>query len=82
MGQPRRYSCYEFYATPDKDKSELGGTSFSAPIVAAGAAIDASANGSAAYATRLNKYHSMYTQNICPSGTAELGQVLHAPDLD
>lgn len=78
---PDVYSCYRFHATPAEDKPPLKGTSFAAPIAAAATAIDASANNGDSYATRLDRYHSMNNYDICTSTEAQLGQVLHAPDI-
>lgn len=78
---PDIYSCYEFYPTDSKDNYKLKGTSFAAPIVAAGAAIDASANPGISHGQRVEKYHNMNNYNVCTSTQAPLGQVLHAPDL-
>ncbi len=79
---PDVYSAYMFHANSDKEEQPLGGTSFAAPVVGAGTAIDASANSGDAYSARLDKYHYMNQYTICPSDTAELGGVLYAPDLE
>jgi hypothetical protein len=79
---PDVHSCYSFYPTSNKDNELLYGTSFSAPVVAAGTAVHASANGAVYYSDHLQKYHQMNNHNVCPSSPSQLGQVLHMPDID
>lgn len=78
---PDVYACGEFWPTTDKDNTRLNGTSFSAPIVAAGTTLHASVNGPTDYSTHLDKYHNMSNHIICQDSPSKLGQVLHVPDL-
>lgn len=76
--QPDVYSCYEFQTDAG---NVIAGTSFASPVVGAGTAIHASANGAISYYDHLLKYHDMNNYVVCPSGSSEEGDVLNVPDL-
>ncbi|MFC7080871.1 S8/S53 family peptidase [Halorussus caseinilyticus] len=76
--QPDVYACYSF----DTDAgNNIAGTSFAAPVVAAGGAVHHSVHGSTGYGTHRSKYHGMNNHTVCPSESSNSGDVLHVPDL-
>lgn len=77
--KPDVYSCYQFNTDAG---NTIAGTSFAAPVVAAGGAVHHSIYGSTSYSTHRSKYHGMDNHLVCPSDSSELGDVLHVPDLD
>lgn len=76
--QPDVYGCYSFNTDAGNN---IAGTSFAAPVVAAGGAVHHSAYGSTDYATHRSKYHGMNNHTVCPSESSKSGDVLHVPDL-
>lgn len=76
--QPNVYSAYEY----DTDASvTIAGTSYASPIVGAGTAIHASANGPISYYDHVRKYHEMSNYTVCPSESSQQGDVLNVPNL-
>jgi hypothetical protein len=76
--QPNVYACYTF----DTDAgTSIGGTSFSAPIVAAAGAIRHSVCGPDSYADKLADFNNMTERRICEPEASRQGAVLHVPDL-
>lgn len=76
--QPDVYACYSFNTDAGNN---IAGTSFAAPVVAAGGAVHHSVHGATSYSTHRSKYHGMNNHTVCPSGSSESGDVLHVPDL-
>ncbi|NEU59078.1 S8 family serine peptidase [Halorussus sp. MSC15.2] len=76
--QPNVYSCYNFKTDDGTAKS---GTSFAAPVVAAGSSLHYAEHGSISYERHLSKYNNMSDKVVCPSSASKLGNVLHVPDL-
>lgn len=76
--QPDVYSAYEYNTDAGED---IAGTSYASPIVGAGTALHASANGPISYYDHINKYHKMSDHTVCPSDSSQQGDVLNVPEL-
>ncbi|WP_139246613.1 S8 family serine peptidase [Halogranum amylolyticum] len=76
--QPNVYACYRF--STDAGTS-IGGTSFSAPIVAAAGAIRHEVRGVDPFDDKLVDFESMNEKQICDADASRHGDVLHVPSL-
>lgn len=76
--QPNVYSCYSFKTDDGVTKS---GTSFAAPVVAAGSSLHYAEHGNISYDKHLSKYNNMNNKTVCPDSASKLGNVLYVPYL-
>jgi|GEM_PF-1836459 len=77
---PDVYAHGEFSPTYNTS-ARLQNTSMAAPIVAAGSAVELSANPGDSYQTRLERYHGMSQYPIYPDEASVLGEAFCTPDL-